>query len=69
MVAVAVLSIVGLYAACGVAFAIAFVTCGVASVDSAAKGSSIAFRLVILPGVAALWPFMLHRWLFAKQDH
>ncbi|MCB9592527.1 MAG: hypothetical protein H6719_07330 [Sandaracinaceae bacterium] len=26
------------------------------------KGSSIAFRLMILPGVALLWPLVLLRW-------
>jgi hypothetical protein len=51
------------YAAAGVVFGIAFVTFGIHRVDPLAKGSSFGFRLIILPGVAALWPLMLMRWL------
>lgn len=51
------------YAALGALFAIAFVTMGVTRVDPVAKGSGIGFRLVILPGVAALWPLLLGRWI------
>jgi hypothetical protein len=51
------------YAALGVLFAIAFVTAGVSRVDPVAKGSSIGFRLMILPGAAALWPLLLWRWI------
>ena len=51
------------YAALGVLFAIAFVSTGVGRVDPAAKGSGIGFRMMILPGVAALWPLLLARWI------
>ena len=51
------------YAALGLLFAILFVSVGVSRVDPVAKGSSIGFRIVILPGVAALWPLLLGRWL------
>ena len=51
------------YTVLGVLFAVAFVTAGVVHLDSAAKGSSVGFRLVILPGVAALWPLLLARWI------
>jgi hypothetical protein len=54
------------YAVVGVVFAGAFVTWGVARVDSAAKGASLGFRLLILPGCAALWPLLLGRWMRAK---
>ena len=52
-----------LYAAAGAIFAIAFVSAGVERVDPVAKGSGIAFRLLILPGSAALWPLLLARWI------
>lgn len=55
-----------IYAALGIAFAIAFVTLGVARVDEAARGAPLGFRLLILPGTAALWPIMLMKWLRAR---
>ena len=54
-----------LYASIGVLFGVVFVTRGVGRVDPGALGASILFRLLILPGVAALWPLMLCRWVGA----
>jgi hypothetical protein len=51
------------YAVIGVLFAIAFVTAVISHLDPVAKGSGIGFRLIILPGVAALWPLLLARLL------
>jgi hypothetical protein len=51
------------YAAVGLSFAVLFVTAGIHRVDHQAKGSGIGFRLIILPGVAALWPLLLARWV------
>ena len=53
----------GVYAALGAIFAIAFVTRGVEQIDPAAKGASRGFRLIIVPGVVALWPILLRRWI------
>ena len=55
------------YIASGLVFAPFFVWRGVGRIDPAAKGAGIGFRLVILPGVAALWPVMLRRWLGGRQ--
>jgi hypothetical protein len=52
----------GLYAAAGLVFALPFLAWGLPRIDHAARGSSLAFRLVILPGAAALWPLLLYRW-------
>lgn len=52
-----------IYAAIGLLFAVAFVAIGVTSLDPAAKGTSWGFRLIILPGAAALWPWLLARWI------
>jgi hypothetical protein len=54
---------VSAYLACGLLFGLAFVTAGVGRVDAAARGTSPGFRLLILPGTAALWPFLVARWL------
>jgi hypothetical protein len=52
-----------LYAAVGVVFAIAFVARGISRIDAHAAGAGLAFRLIVFPGIAALWPLLLSRWL------
>ncbi len=58
---------VGVYAAVGVVFALAFVLVGVGKVDAGAKGAGLLFRVLILPGTAALWPVMLIKWVLAAK--
>lgn len=48
-----------LYVSVGFLFALWFVSSGVDRMDEAAHGAGIAFRLLILPGSAALWPWLL----------
>ena len=60
--------VLGAYAALGFAFAIAFVARGIRSVDPVAKGSSIGFRLIVFPGVVALWPLLLRVWVRKGQQ-
>ena len=67
-VAEAIVAIVSAYLACGLLFGLAFVTAGVGRVDAAARGTSVGFRLLILPGTAALWPFLAVRWLRAARS-
>jgi len=55
--------VVGVYVAAGVLFAMPFVLRGVNRIDPVAGQSSRGFRLIILPGVVALWPLLLRRWL------
>jgi len=50
------------YAGLGLIFALPFVFIGVQHLDSEAQGSGVGFRLLILPGAAALWPMLLYRW-------
>jgi hypothetical protein len=63
-----ILTLAGTYAVCGLLFAAAFVTAGVGRVDTAARGAPPAFRLLILPGSVALWPFLLARWTRASAE-
>jgi len=58
-----VIWLAGTYVAVGVVFAAAFVTWGVQRVDPAAKSAPLGFRLLILPGSAALWPLLLRHWM------
>ncbi len=53
----------GLDLLAGLVYALAFVTKGVQRVDPAARGGTWGFRLLILPGAAALWPLLLARWV------
>jgi hypothetical protein len=55
------------YAGAGLLFAAAFVTSGVGRVDPVAEHAPWGFRLAILPGVAALWPLLLRRWIAARS--
>ena len=58
---------IGLYAALGLAFGVLFVGLGVGRMDAAARGTHIGFRLLILPGVIALWPFLLVRLIVSRS--
>lgn len=51
------------YAAIGLVFAAAFSVRGAGRLDPAAKKATLGFRLIILPGSAALWPLLAWRWL------
>jgi len=53
----------GVYLALGAAFAPLFVLRGLRRLDPVAAGGSWGFRLIILPGVVALWPLLARRWM------
>lgn len=55
------------YAALGVVFGVLFAVAGVGRVDHAAIGAPWSFRLLILPGAAALWPLLLLKWVRAPR--
>ena len=61
-----VLSVAGLYLAGGVAFAFAFFALGLRRVDEAAANGRLGFKLLILPGVVAIWPLLLWTWILAR---
>ena len=56
-------NLLGVYTGIGLLFAIAFLTVGISQVDPDSRGSGVGFRLIILPGVAALSPVLLTRWV------
>ena len=57
------LSLLGLYLAVGAVFALPFALAGAKRMDPHAAHGSWGFRLLILPGTAALWPLLLCRWV------
>jgi hypothetical protein len=56
------------YALVGVLFAAAFVAFGIDRVDPVAAHARLGFRLIVIPGVAALWPLLLRRWLRSARS-
>ena len=54
------------YGAIGTVVALAFVLVGVERVDPSAAGA-VAFRPLLLPGAALLWPLVLARWVAAER--
>ncbi len=62
-----VLMVVGVYGAIGLVVGAAFVVWGVGRVDPVARESGWGFRVVILPGAAALWPLVARKWIRAGR--
>jgi hypothetical protein len=56
-----------LYAAAGLGVGLAFVSAGVSRILPGACTFTPGARLLILPGAAALWPYVLVRWLRARD--
>jgi len=52
----------GAYLGVGLLFAIPFVLTGAGRLDEVARHGTVGFRLLIIPGVAALWPLLAWRW-------
>ena len=54
-----------LYASIGLVTAVAFVTFGVSQVQP--YSATIGARILLLPGAAVLWPYVLVRWLKSRN--
>jgi hypothetical protein len=57
----------GVYLVVGAIFAIVFVSAGLQRIDVAAKEMPLSARLLVFPGLVALWPLMLTKWLSRQQ--
>jgi hypothetical protein len=55
------------YVVIGLVVAVPFVSFGIGRVDPAAKTAPWSFRVLVLPGVIAMWPFVLSRWLSSRR--
>jgi len=64
-IALAILWTLATYGAAGLCFALAFVFRGIHCIDPAAEHAGLSFRIILLPGAAALWPILLRRWILA----
>ena len=65
LIARAISGFLMLYLSCGLICGSAFITAGVDKVDAAARGTSVFFRLLILPATVAFWPFLAAKWIRA----
>ena len=57
---------VTIWFALGVLVAVPFLLVGVGRVVDGARGGSLGFRLLVLPGTALLWPLVLRRWTASR---
>lgn len=62
-----VLIVLAVYAAAGLAVGAAFVAFGVSRVLPEPASVTAGARILIFPGAAALWPYVLIRWLKARR--
>lgn len=57
------LNIAAIYLLIGLVFALLFLIKGLHRIDAGAEGSGFLFKLLILPGVIAFWPFLANKWI------
>lgn len=55
------------YALAGILFAIPFAWRGAGALEPVAREGTWGFRLLIIPGAATLWPWLLVRWIRAGR--
>jgi len=58
-----ILIIVAVYLLVGVLFVIPFLMKGLNKIDEGTHGSTIGFKIIIIPGVIVLWPVLLSKWM------
>src|SRR5436309_9826912 len=56
------------YALTGVGFALLFLPLGVTRFDPRVAGAPKTLRLLILPGIVALWPLFAWRWIAGAHE-
>ena len=55
------------YAVAGVLFALAFLPRGIVRVDERLHESPVSVRVLLFPGIAALWPLFAWRWMTGSR--
>lgn len=56
-----------LYVSIGLVTGVAFVSFGVSQVLHQSSDATVGARILWLPGAAALWPYVLVRWLKSRS--
>lgn len=62
-----IVGVLAVYALFGVAVGVATVLFGLTRIDPVMRSSSLAARMLMLPGSVTLWPLMLTKWLSARK--
>ena len=57
------LIIAAIYLLGGILFVIPFLMIGLEKIDEGAHGSTIGFKIIIIPGVIVFWPVLLSKWM------
>ena len=58
-----IVGLVGVYLALGIVFVLPFLLKGIGRIDPVAAEGTVGFKIIISPGVIALWPLLARRWL------
>ncbi len=58
-----ILIILAVFLLAGILFVFFFLARGLQKIDEGVHGSSIGFRIIIIPGCIVFWPVLLRRWL------
>ena len=64
-----ILIIVAVYLLVGVLFVLPFLMKGLNKIDEGANGSTIGFKIIIIPGVIVFWPVLLSKWMKSNLNH
>ena len=64
----AIYSIIFAWLMTGLVFAIPFAILGAGRLPRGGGSVSLATRLLIIPGAAIFWPYMLWRWLAVRRQ-
>lgn len=57
-----------MYAMTGVVFAVLFLLAAITRLDPRVAGAPLTLRLLLLPGVVALWPLLAWRWIAGAKE-
>ena len=63
-----VVALFELYVLTGVGFAVLFLARAIVRLDHRLEGAPRTLRLLILPGVVALWPLFAKRWMTGAPE-
>jgi len=62
-IVIIIINILVIYVIAGLLFSFLFIWKGLDKVDPATEGTSIWFRMIIIPGLCAFWPLFLSKWI------
>ncbi|MBG9378251.1 hypothetical protein I5907_18575 [Panacibacter sp. DH6] len=63
------LIVIALYLLAGVVFTIFFQAKGLSCIDEGTHGSSLGFRVIIIPGCIVFWIVLLRKWMNIKAKN